>query len=98
MKELLDRVNVFELKVLEAVKTIKRLKQENEILFKENFRLKEEINQLSNKEKESLTFVEKSTFDKAGQNNNKINIEQVKEELDKCLIELNECIELVGAK
>lgn len=96
MKELLDRINVFELKVQKAVEMIDQLKKENEILFKENFRLKEEINQLSNKVNKEPDDMIGLKIDKKNQLNSKINIEWFRKELDNCMIELDACIKMAG--
>ncbi len=95
MEELLDRINVLELKVHKAVEMIRRLKKENQILFKENIRLKEEINQLSKSVKGGMSSDLEATDVESEKSHSKINVEQVKAELDRCLDELNECIAMV---
>lgn len=92
MKQLLTRIQGLEESIIKVVDQITSLKEENRILSQENNRLHIELNQLrkSSEVKGSKTIpgVNKE-IDLSGYD---IKIAPIKEELDRCIEEVEECL------
>ena len=92
MKQLLTRIEGLEESVTKVVGHISSLKEENRILSQENNRLQRELNQLRK------SRVVKGSNEVPGVNQAKdlserdINIVPIKEELDRCIEEVEQCL------
>ena len=95
MMTLPERIDVFEQKVRRAVEAIRSLKNERSILLKENERLRKDYDQLRRR----VDLKEENDLGNSGNksvlSNSKINSEQLKIDIDKCISDLDECIKMV---
>ena len=92
MKQLLTRIEGLEKSVRMVVDRISSLKEENQILSRENNRLQRELNQLRKSSGEKASDDVPCEHNEKDSSERDINIGQIKEELDRCIEEIEECL------
>ncbi len=92
MKQLLTRIEGLEKSVKEVVGRISSLKEENEILSQENNRLQRELNQFRRSSGGGSSKDSPSVRNERDLSESDINIGPMRDELDRCIEEIEECL------
>jgi len=91
MKQLLTRIEGLEESIRLVVGRISSLKEENQILSQENNRLHKELNQLRESRGIETNYVS-SVGKEINSSESDINVGHIKQELDRCIEEIEECL------
>lgn len=92
MKQLLTRIEGLEKTILLVIDQISSLKEENEILSSENNRLHIELNQLRRSSMDEVSNETSGMRTEISSNERDIKIDPIKNELDRCIEEVEECL------
>ncbi len=91
MKQLLTRIEGLEETIKLVVDRISSLKEENQILSQENSRLHIELNQLRGSRRIGANIVS-GVSNEINSSESDINVGQLKQELDRCIEEIEDCL------
>lgn len=92
MKQLLTRIEGLETKVQLLVDSIVSLKEENQILSQENNRLHKELDQLRRRREVGSSTDGSYVSKEIDSSESDINVGQLRDELDRCIVEIEECL------
>jgi|GEM_PF-2488021 len=94
MKELQQKIEELEIKIVQVIGVLQSVKKQNAILTEENQRLTYNKNQLSKDRGEQTSMVtDVRSSEKEVLSDRDINIELIREELDSCIRELESYID-----
>jgi len=95
MNELLAKIEGLEATVNQVLERFSALKEENEILRQKNSRLDSELNKLRKSSTGKESIIDADVHNEKDLSNRQINLEQLKNDLDKCIEEVQFCLEQV---
>lgn len=95
-KGLIDRLSDIDLKIRKLVQKIELVRKENELLIEENISLKQRLNNIkkeTNKVASESGSLSKEQFNKNGNNAMGVDSAMLRDELDKYIKEVQDCID-----